>query len=168
MATNKAQGSHSISLLVANKPGVLIRISLVFAKRGYNIDSLVVSPAHNQNFSRMTMVASGDRKTLEQIIKQLNKLVDVLHARDHTGESMVEKELFLLKVMCASDKRAEVLQIVEHFKGQTLDLTENAMIIQVTGNPDKLDAVEGLLDKYGIIEMVRSGKLIMSRGEGST
>ena len=160
--------SHSISLLVANKPGVLIRIALVFARRGYNIDSLVVSRAHDPNFSRMTIVASGDLKTLEQIIKQLNKLVDVLHAQDHTGEVMVEKELVLIKVKCPPDKRGEIFQVVEHFNGQTMDLTNSSVTIQVTGNPDKLDAVEAILDPYGVIEMIRSGKLIMTRGEQVT
>ena len=163
-----SQEIHSISLLVSNKPGVLIRISLVFARRGYNIDSLVVSSTHDHRFSRMTIVASGDKKTLIQIIKQLNKLVDVIHARDHTGELMVEKELALIKVKSPAKMRGEILQIVEHFKAETVDLTENTMLIQATGNPDKLDAIESLLDKYAIIEMIRSGKLIMSRGEVTT
>src|SRR4051812_25185900 len=98
---------HSISLLVNNRPGVLIRISLVFARRGYNIDSLVVSPTHNGKFARMNIVASGEPKTLEQIIHQLNKLVDVIHAKDHTGETVVEKELALIKVRCVPEKRTE-------------------------------------------------------------
>src|SRR6185295_19898434 len=92
---------HSISLLVNNKPGVLIRIALVFSRRGYNIDSLVVSPTHNGKFARMNIVASGEPKTLVQIIHQLNKLIDVIHAKDHTGETVVEKELALIKVRCA-------------------------------------------------------------------
>jgi len=160
--------SHAISLLVANKPGVLIRISLVFARRGYNIDSLVVSRSHDPRFSSMTIVASGDKETLTQIINQLNKLVDVVHAKDHTGETMVEKELVLVKLHCSEEQRTSLLQIVEHFKGQTVDLTENTMMVQITGNPEKLDAVEASLDKYKIIEMIRSGKLIMSRGKEAT
>jgi acetolactate synthase-1/3 small subunit len=159
---------HSISLLVNNKPGVLIRVSLVFARRGYNIDSLVVSPAHNGKFARMNIVASGAPKILEQILKQLNKLIDVLHAKDHTGETVVEKELALIKVRCAPEKRSEVLQIAEHFKAQTVDLSEGTLMLQVTGGTDKLDAAEMMLDKYGISEMVRTGKVIMARGESGT
>ncbi len=159
---------HSISLLVNNKPGVLIRISLVFSRRGYNIDSLVVSPAHNGKYARMNIVASGEPKTLEQILKQLNKLIDVLHAKDHTGETVVEKELALIKVRCAPEKRSEILQIAEHFKAQTVDLSENTLMLQVTGGTDKLDAAEMMLDKYGIAEMVRTGKVIMARGETGT
>jgi acetolactate synthase-1/3 small subunit len=159
---------HSISLLVNNKPGVLIRISLVFSRRGYNIDSLVVSPAHNGKYARMNIVASGEPKTLEQILKQLNKLIDVLHAKDHTGETVVEKELALIKVRCTPEKRSEILQIAEHFKAQTVDLSENTLMLQVTGGTDKLDAAEMMLDKYGIAEMVRTGKVIMARGESGT
>lgn len=159
---------HSISLLVNNRPGVLIRIALVFARRGYNIDSLVVSPSQDERFSRMSITASGDVKTLEQIIKQLNKLVDVIHATDHTGEIVVEKEMALIKVNCPREKRTEVLQISEHFKCQTVDITEETLMLQVTGNSDKLDALHTMLTKYGILEMVRTGKIIMARGMAET
>jgi len=159
---------HSISLLVNNRPGVLIRISIVFARRGYNIDSLVVSPTHNGKFARMNIVASGEPKTLEQIIKQLNKLIDVIHAKDHTGETVVEKELALIKVGCRPDQRTEILQIAEHFKAQTVDISDSTLMVQATGNTDKLDALETMLDKYGIKELVRTGKVIMARGAVST
>src|SRR5690606_34466963 len=159
---------HSISLLVNNKPGVLIRIALVIARRGYNIDSLVVSPAHNGKFASMHIAAAGGRKTLEQIPNQLNKLMDVLHAKDHTGETVVEKELALVKVRCAPEKCSEVLQIAEHFKAQTVDLSENTLMLQITGGTDKLDSAEMMLDKYGIVEMVRTGKVIMARGDSNT
>lgn len=159
---------HSISLLVSNKPGVLIRVSLVFNRRGYNIDSLVVSATHRPEMSRMNIVASGERKTLDQIIKQLNKLVDVIHATDHTGDIVVEKELALIKIKCEAKKRQEIFQIVEHFRAQTVDLTDETVMIQATGNSDKLDAMTRILDPYGILETVRSGKLIMARGSAST
>ena len=159
---------HSISLLVTNKPGVLIRIALVFSRRGYNIDSLVVSPTHNGKFARMNIVASGAPKTLVQIIHQLNKLIDVIHAKDHTGETVVEKELALIKVRCAPERRTEVLQIAEHFKGQAVDISESTILIQVTGGTEKLDALETMLDKYGIVELARTGKVIMARGESGT
>jgi acetolactate synthase-1/3 small subunit len=159
---------HTISLLVNNKPGVLIRIAMVFARRGYNIDSLVVSPAHNGRFARMNIMASGEPKTLEQILRHLNKLIDVIHAKDHTGETAVEKELALVKVKCPPERRTEILQIVEHFKGQTVDISENTLMLQATGSTERLDAMELMLDKYGILELVRTGKVIMARGEAGT
>jgi acetolactate synthase I/III small subunit len=159
---------HTISLLVNNRPGVLIRIAMVFSRRGYNIDSLVVSPTHNGKFARMNIVASGEPGTLVQIIKQLNKLIDVIHAKDHTGETVVEKELALIKVRCTPDHRTEVLQITEHFKAQTVDIAPNSVMLQVTGNTEKLDAMETMLDKYGILELVRTGKVLMARGESGT
>lgn len=160
--------SHTISLLVNNKPGVLIRISLVFARRGYNIDSLVVSPGKEERFSRMTITASGDVQTLEQILKQLNKLVDVLHATDHTGEVVVERELSLIKVQCDANDRTSVLQISEHFKCQTVDISDNTLMLQVTGDSAKLDALMMMLQRYTVLETVRTGKILMARGESET
>ena len=162
------EDSHSISLLVNNKPGVLIRISLVFARRGYNIDSLVVSPAHNRQFSRMSITASGDPETLVLILGQLNKLVDVIHATDHTGDVVVQRELALIKVDCTAERRTEVLQISEHFKCQSIDISDTTLLLEATGNTDKLDALELMLEKYGIVEIVRSGKLVMARGASPT
>lgn len=159
---------HSISLLVNNRPGVLIRIALVFARRGYNLESLVVSPTHNPQFSRMTIVASGERKILEQILKQLNKVVDVIHATDHTGERTVEREMALIKVGCDSAQRTELLQIAEHFKCQSLDITDSTIMMQATGSSEKLDALDRMVEKFGILESVRSGKLIMARGRSET
>ena len=162
------EDSHSISLLVNNKPGVLIRISLVFARRGYNIDSLVVSPAHNRQFSRMSITASGGPETLVLILGQLNKLVDVIHATDHTGDVVVQRELALIKVDCMAERRTEVLQISEHFKCQSVDISDTTLLLEATGNTDKLDALELMLEKYGIVEIVRSGKLVMARGASPT
>ena len=162
------EDSHSISLLVNNKPGVLIRISLVFARRGYNIDSLVVSPAHNRQFSRMSITASGDPETLVLILGQLNKLVDVIHATDHTGDVVVQRELALIKVDCTAERRTEVLQISEHFKCQSIDISDTTLLLEATGNSDKLDALELILEKYGIVEIDRSGKLVMARGASAT
>ena len=107
--------AHSISLLVANRPGVLVRIALVFSRRGYNIDSLVVSPTLDPNFSRMNIIAHGNPEILMQIIKQLEKLVDVVQAKDHTGTDAVEKELALIKVRCTAEQRTEILQLCDHF-----------------------------------------------------
>ena len=159
---------HTISLYVANKPGVLIRIALVFTRRGYNIDSLVVSEAHDPDFSHMNIAASGDERTLDQILKQLNKLIDVVHARDNTGEDIVQRELALIKTRCEQEQRAEIMQIAQAFKGDTVDLDDSTLTLQVTGKTEKIDALHNILSKYGVIEIVRTGKILMARGEAST
>jgi acetolactate synthase-1/3 small subunit len=159
---------HAISLLVSNRPGVLIRIALVFSRRGYNLDSVVVSPAHHPEFSRMTIVASGDVETLAQIIKQLNKLVDVVHAKDHTGESMIEREIALIKVGCSEKQRTEVLRIIDQFAGESVDTTGQTITFQATGTSAELDRLEHMLDTFNIVESVRSGKLIIARGQDAT
>ena len=168
MTVIKNNDQHTISLLVNNKPGVLIRIALVFSRRGFNIDSCVVSPAKEARFSRMTITASGDIRTLEQIIKQLNKLVDAQHATDHTGDASVERELTLVKVKCGTSERTEVMQIAEHFKAQSLDITDGSMMLECTGRSEKLDAFLLMLSKFGIIEVVRTGKVLMARGREET
>lgn len=164
----RTQEKHTISLLVNNRPGVLIRIALVFSRRGYNLESVVVSPSHRPEFSRMSLVASGDPRTLDQIIKQLNKLVDVIHALDHTGDVTVQRELALVKVQCSPGQRTEVLQIADHFKCRSVDMDDQSMTFEVTGSSDKLDAVHDHFGKFGIIEAVRSGKLFLVRGAGNT
>jgi len=160
--------SHTISLLVRNKPGVLVRVSLVFARRSYNIESLVVSPVTGSDFSRMTITCSGDLATLDEIVGQLRKLVDVVQAIDHTGETVIEKELALIKVRCGASDRTQVLQICEHFRGQTVDFGSESLILQFAGGSDKLDAVIGLLQPLGIVELVRTGKILMARGAERT
>jgi len=160
--------SHTISLLVRNKPGVLVRVSLVFARRSYNIESLVVSPVTGSDFSRMTITCSGDLATLDEIVGQLRKLVDVVQAIDHTGETVIEKELALIKVRCGASDRTLVLQICEHFRGQTVDFGSESLILQFAGGSDKLDAVIGLLQPLGIVELVRTGKILMARGAERT
>jgi acetolactate synthase I/III small subunit len=159
---------HAISLYVANKPGVLIRVSLVFARRGYNIDSLVVSGAHDPDFSQMNIEASGDEKTLDQILKQLNKLIDVVHAKDNTAEDVIAKEFALIKVKCPPDVRSEVLQVAHAFESETVDLSENTITLQIAGESRKIDSIHTVFSKYGVIEMVRSGKIIIARGAHST
>jgi len=160
--------AHAISILVSNKPGALVRIALVFSRRGYNIDSLVVSPTIDDSVSRMNIVARGNPETLAQIIQQLEKLVDVIQAKDHTKKNVVEKELALLKVRCKNEERTELLQLCDHFKAITIDMTENSMIIQVTGNSEKIEAMLSICKKFEIVEFVRTGKIIMMRGESKT
>lgn len=166
--TNNLPPKHTLSIYVANKPGVLVRVAQVFARRAFNIESLVVSASQDPRFSRMTVVCRGDADTLEQIIKQVSKLVDVLHARDHSGEDVIERELALIKVDVPAARRTEVLQVVSHFKGQTVDLSSDAMTIQLSGDSEKLDAAVELLRPFGIIEEVRSGKMLMARGRQET
>ena len=161
----KGADKHAISLYVSNKPGVLIRIALIFSRRGFNIDSLVVSEAHDPAFSHMNIVASGDPETLVQIIKQLNKLVDVVHAVDLTGVNTIVRELSLYKVRCAVEQRTEIMQIGHAFNCQILGLTEASIIFQAAGTTEELDGLHSMLGKHGIIEMVRTGKVLMSRNE---
>ncbi len=159
---------HTISLLVANRPGVLIRISLVFARRGYNIDSLVVSAASDPNFSMMNIVASGDEKTLDQILKQLNKLIDVVHASDRTGENIIQRELALIKLSCADEQRSELLQLAYALNCDTVDIDETSITVQVTGSSEKLDSAISVFQGYTVLELVRTGKVLMARGSEKT
>ena len=165
---NNKMNTHTLSVYVANKPGVLARIAQVFARRGFNIDSLVVSPSVDGNFSRMTITTIGESNLLDQIIKQVQKLVDVQQCIDHTDEDAVIKELALIKVSIGSESRTEALQIADHFGAKTVDLTETSIILQVTGNSDKLDAMIRLLAKFKVIELVRTGKVVMARGDKPT
>jgi acetolactate synthase-1/3 small subunit len=160
----RRDGVHTISLYVHNRPGVLVRVALVFARRGYNIESLVVSPGAEGDFSRMTITCSGDRATLEQIIKQLHKLVDVVHAIDHTGDDAYETEIALVKVQAGLGERTEILQIAEHFGAKVTDYGPSSLMLRVYGSSEKLDAFIALLRPYGVRELVRSGKILMVRG----
>jgi acetolactate synthase-1/3 small subunit len=159
---------HVISLYVNNKPGALIRIALVFARRGYNIDSLVVSEGHDPAFSHMNITATGDEKTLQQILQQLNKLVDVVHAKDHTGDDIIQRELALIKLHCTADTRNEVLQIAHVFKCAAVNLTDTTITLEITGETEKIDALHRMLNHYGILEMVRTGNVLITRGEETT
>ena len=155
-------GVGTALLLLVFRADGLYRPS-VFARRGYNIDSLVVSPSHMEGFSRMTIACQGDVGTLDQIIKQLDKLVDTVRAVEHTTEESVEREMALIKVKVDSESRAEVLQIVEVFRAKTVDISEESVIVEITGNSEKLDAFQDLLEKFGLLELIRSGKLAIAR-----
>ncbi len=159
---------HTISMRVHNRPGVLSRIAQVFARRGYNIDSLVVSRGHHPDFSRMTVVSSGDPAILGQIVKQLDKLVDTVHAAELDAADAVERELALFKVEVSPDNRSDIFQIIEVFKGRTVDISDNTVSVEVTGDSEKLDAFERLINSYGLVEMIRSGKLVIARGQRRT
>ncbi len=159
---------HIISVRVHDRPGVLSRIAQVFARRGYNIDSLVVSSAHTKGYSRMTIGCQGDPAVLDQIIKQLGKLVDVVRAAEHESESSIERELALFKVLGTAENRSEILQIVDVFRAKTVDICDKSLVVEVTGTSDKLDAFENILSDYGILEMIRSGTVAIARGAGPT
>ena len=168
MATTTVSRSHTISLFVANQPGVLLRICLIFARRGYNIESLVVSSALDGRFSRMTITAEGAPETLDQIIKQAQKLVDVVHASEHDPAGTIEKELVMIKIKLTAANKTDILQIVDHFKAETIDLTQKSVIIQLTGSTEKCDAALAMLKQFKILELVRTGKVVMARGTEET
>jgi acetolactate synthase-1/3 small subunit len=159
---------HTLSVYVANKPGVLARIAQCFARRGYNIESLVVSSGMDGRFSRMTIGITGKPEGIDQIIKQVSKLIDVLRCIDHTDDAAVTRELALVKIRCAPAQRAEALHIVEHFNCKTVDLTDASMIIMAAGDSDKVDAFVNMIKKFEVIEMCRTGKVVMTRGEQMT
>ncbi len=168
MAKKKINNFHTISFLVANKPGVLVRVALVFAKRGYNIDSLVVSPSFNEKYSRMTIMAKGDPSILVQIVKQANKLVDVLSASDHTPDNAIEKELALLKIRCKPQQKVSLKKLLKRYRAIIADITDGVLIIEHTGTTTELNELEKHLKKYGLIEMVRTGKVLMVQGKELT
>ncbi len=159
---------HTISVYVANRPGVLARIAQVFARRGFNIDSLVVSPSIDGRYSRMTIASQGSAEGLEQIILQLGKLVDVMRCVDHATDVAVIREMALVKLRVDTEQRTEALQICEHFAAKTVDLTEKSMIVMITGNSEKLDACINMLRKFEVVELVRTGKVVMARGDEET
>ena len=157
-----------MSMLVANKPGVLVRVALVFARLAFNIDSLVVSASVNPKFSRMTITAKGDLTTLDQIIKNLNKLVDVLHTNEHDPSHSIDRELALLKVKASPAAKAGIAKQIKEYHAKIVDTADKTMIIAQSGTTEELDEFEVLMKKYGVIEMVRSGKLLMAQGKEAT
>ena len=168
LASVQGYRRHTIGLLVHNRPGVLIRIALVFARRGYNLDSLVVSASSDPKFSMMTIVASGEEKTLDQIIKQLNKLIDVVHATDRTGEEIIQRELALVKIACTNEERAQLLQLAHVLRAESVDLDEAGVTFQVTGTSEHIDGVVRVFADYDVIELIRTGKVLMARGRQAT
>jgi|TARA_Y100000813_G_C24131064_1_gene337553 acetolactate synthase-1/3 small subunit len=154
---------HTLSVLVEDESGVLTRIAGLFARRGFNIESLAVGHAEQPGISRITMVVDGDQRTIEQITKHLYKLINVLKVQDITNLPSVERELMLLKVNTKNKNRADILEIVNIFRAKVVDLSENFLIIEVTGDPGKMAAMEQLLYKFGIVEIARTGKISLIR-----
>lgn len=154
---------HVISVLVENKSGVLARVAGLFSGRGYNIDSLCVAETHDPTKSRMTIVAHGDDRILEQITKNLNKLIDVIKVTDFEGGDYVDRELLLVKVSVNSSTRPEVMQVVDIFRARIVSVNHNSLIVEVTGDENKVAAFLDLLRTFGIKEITRTGKIAMSR-----
>ena len=163
-----AQNRHVISALVENRPGVLARVSGLFARRGYNIDALAVSITHDPDVSRMTITVTGDALTLDQICKQLVKLVDVRQVMDHTGHAVVERELCLVKVAASPEQRRDIMDIVHVFRGDVVDIGNGTLILQTVGDSGKIDAFVNNLQEFGIQELVRTGKVVLARGVQKT
>ena len=160
------QGRHIFSVLVENKFGVLARVAGLFSGRGFNIDSLSVSETEDPNTSQMTIVTHGDEAIIEQIEKQLNRLIEVIRIKDITKENHVEREMILVKVAVDTAKRGEVLQIVDIFRARTIDVAPESLTIEITGDENKLRAVTDMLRPYGIRELVRTGKVAIMRSTG--
>jgi len=159
---------HVLSILVENKPGVLTRIAGLFARRGFNIDTLTVGPTDDDGISRITLTLDGALHPIDQVTKQLHKLVNVLKIRDLEPDDTVARELALFKVAADGTQRAEVLQAVEIFRGKVVDVTRKSLIVEITGTTDKIDAFEEMVRPFGMVEMMRTGEIAISRGRGET
>ncbi|MGB9131538.1 MAG: acetolactate synthase small subunit [Methanosarcina sp.] len=155
---------HTLAVLVENKSGVLFRVASLFSRRGYNIDSLAVGVTEDPETSRMTIVVHGDDHVLEQVTKQLNKLVEVIKVSDLGADDVVERELALIKVSADVNTRSEIIQIADIFRARIVDVAPKSMTVEVTGDEGKIQAIEKLLRQFGIKEMVRTGKIALVRG----
>jgi len=158
------ENKHTLSVLVENRPGVLTRVAGLFARRGYNIDSLAVGRTENPAVSRMTIVVEGDEYVIEQVTKQLEKLVEVIEVSDITKKEHVERELILIKVKAEPSVRGEIMQIVDIFRARVVDIGKDTLIIEATGDIGKINAIESSMKPFGILEVVRTGKVAMLRG----
>lgn len=155
---------HTLSVLVENKPGVLTRVASLFARRGFNIDSLAVGETEDPTLSRMTIVVSAEATALEQITKQLYKLINVLKVQDLDPKDMIDRELVLFKVNAPADRRAEIIEIANVFRAKIVDVGRASLTVEATGTSEKLAAMEDLLRAYGIKELARTGKIALARG----
>ncbi|MCC5644864.1 acetolactate synthase small subunit [Nostoc sp. CHAB 5824] len=157
---------HTLSVLVEDEAGVLSRISSLFARRGFNIESLAVGPAEQEGVSRITMVVPGDDRVIEQLTKQLYKLVNVLKVQDITETPCVERELMLLKVNASSSNRSEVIELSQIFRARVVDVAEDFLTLEVVGDPGKMVAIMQVLQKFGLREVARTGKIALTRESG--
>ncbi len=155
---------HTLSVLVENHAGVLSRVAGLFSRRGFNIDSLAVGVTENPDVSRMTIVVDGDEYTVEQVSKQLNKLIDVIKLKTLEEEEAVRRELALIKVAASASTRSEIIQIVEIFRAKIVDVSKTTLTIEISGSEDKVEALEDMLRQFGIKEIVRTGTIAIERG----
>ncbi len=155
---------HTLAVTVENRPGVLTRVTTLIRRRGYNIDSLTVGTTEDPGISRMTIVIEGDDTVIEQVSKQLYKLVDVIKVVDITHEGLVDRELVLIKVKADNNVRADIVQLVDIFRARIVDIGRTSLIVEATGDRRKIDALEDSFRPFGIIELVRTGKVAMVRG----
>lgn len=154
---------HTLSVLIEDESGVLTRVACLFARRGFNIESLAVGPAEEKGISRLIMVLPGDNITVDQLIKQLYKLINVLRVQDITNIPCVERELMLLKINASKETRTQILDIANVFRSKVVDLAEHSLTLEITGDPGKVVAIEQLLEKFGILEIARTGKISLTR-----
>ena len=159
---------HILAILVENKPGVLTRITGLFARRGFNIDTLAVGPTDNPHVSRITLTLDGAVHPIDQVTKQLHKLINVIKIRDLEPDETLARELALFKVSADGAARAEVMQICEIFRAKIVDVTKRAVVAEVTGTQDKIEAFERLVRPFGLIEMARTGEIAIARGRAET
>jgi acetolactate synthase-1/3 small subunit len=159
---------HVLSILVENKPAVLTRVAGLFARRGFNIDTLTVGPTEDDQVSRITLTVDGALHPIDQVTKQLHKLINVLKIRDLEPGDTVARELALFKVAVEGQQRAEVMQVCEIFRGKVVDVTRRSVVIEITGTTDKVEAFERMVRPFGLIEMMRTGEIAISRGRGET
>jgi acetolactate synthase-1/3 small subunit len=159
---------HILSILVENKPGVLTRITGLFARRGFNIDTLAVGPTDNEQLSRITLTLDGAVHSIDQVTKQLHKLVNVLKIRDLEPDETLARELALFKISADGNARAEVMQICEIFRAKIVDVSRRSVIVEITGTQDKIEAFERLVRPFGLIEMARTGEIAIARGRAET
>ncbi|MBF8436994.1 acetolactate synthase small subunit [Halanaerobiaceae bacterium Z-7014] len=156
---------HTVSVLVANQSGVLARIASLFSRRGFNIESLSVGQTEKRDVSRITLVVAGDDKDLEQLTKQLNKQVVVYKVSNISNDPTVSRSMAFIKVRTNYENRSEIIQIVDVFRGEIVDVANDSVMVEVTGDEGKINAMEELLEPYGIVELVRTGKIAMTRGK---
>jgi acetolactate synthase I/III small subunit len=159
---------HILSILVENKPGVLARISGLFSRRGFNIDTLAVGPTDDPAISRITLTVDGALHPIDQVTKQLHKLVNVLKIRDLEPGETVARELALFKLAAEGDARGQVMQFANIFRGNVIDVSKRSLTVEITGTDDKIEAFEELVRPFGLIEMVRTGEIAVARGRSTT
>jgi acetolactate synthase-1/3 small subunit len=159
---------HVLSILVEDKSGVLTRIAGLFARRGFNIDTLTVGPTNDERISRVTLTVDGALHPIDQVTKQLHKLINVLKIRDLDPQDTVTRELAMFKVAADGPQRGELMQVTEIFRGKVVDVTKRSVIIEITGTTEKIEAFENMVRPFGLIEMMRTGEIAISRGRGET